>query len=204
MAGSTGAGAAYMVWASVLAFACILVMLAILVAIPFCLTRMRRVPALDRMLTRLADSMGATPATQGQSRSQTKPAVRGVLQTLVTSQYHSNNDCEDPEPDHCPICFCEYEEGAPIIRLNCSHFYHQDCIIKWLQRTAACPMCKAELVSNTTAHEATAAAAPQAAAVHATAPAAVPAAGVPEHSAAPHSPALLWLQPASMALALQH
>ena len=46
----------------------------------------------------------------------------------------------DEEP--CAICFCEYERGEEIYRPGCGHFFHKECLWKWLEENASCPMCR--------------------------------------------------------------
>ena len=46
--------------------------------------------------------------------------------------------------DTCSICLCDIVSGDKIITLNCSqrHFFHKDCIKKWLKFNLCCPLCK--------------------------------------------------------------
>lgn len=46
----------------------------------------------------------------------------------------------------CPICLVDIEVGDYIIVLNCSnlHFFHYDCIKKWLNNSFCCPLCKSK------------------------------------------------------------
>jgi len=46
--------------------------------------------------------------------------------------------------EECSIC-CEAVGGAiPVRRLACGHGFHHECIARWLQRKAQCPLCKAD------------------------------------------------------------
>jgi hypothetical protein len=50
----------------------------------------------------------------------------------------------------CAICLDEFSiEGvaaaARVIRMPCSHIYHEDCIVEWLENSNMCPMCRYEL-----------------------------------------------------------
>lgn len=44
----------------------------------------------------------------------------------------------------CPICLEDIELGDYYISLGCSskHFFHSDCIKKWLDYSSCCPLCK--------------------------------------------------------------
>jgi len=47
----------------------------------------------------------------------------------------------------CSICLDDYHPGEMLRSLPCGHTFHSDCITKWLtERSAVCPLCKAELV----------------------------------------------------------
>jgi len=52
------------------------------------------------------------------------------------------------ESPKCSICM-EYFKTNDIIRvLNCNHYYHHDCIDKWLIRHKTCPYCRNNLTEN--------------------------------------------------------
>jgi len=42
----------------------------------------------------------------------------------------------------CPVCICEFTEGEELKSLPCVHFYHKECIDRWLMVGHSCPMCK--------------------------------------------------------------
>ncbi|KAL0460149.1 UNVERIFIED_CONTAM: E3 ubiquitin-protein ligase Iruka [Sesamum latifolium] len=43
----------------------------------------------------------------------------------------------------CPICLEELVKGD-VIRLPCSHAYHEVCILTWIENHHACPYCRAK------------------------------------------------------------
>jgi len=53
--------------------------------------------------------------------------------------------------DICSICICPFENEDKVIKFNCLHMFHIDCIQPWLvsqldnNKTPFCPMCKNEL-----------------------------------------------------------
>ncbi|CAN6336448.1 unnamed protein product [Urochloa humidicola] len=52
----------------------------------------------------------------------------------------------------CCICLARYVDNDELRLLPCGHFFHKDCVDKWLKINALCPLCKAELdVVTTTA-----------------------------------------------------
>ena len=62
-----------------------------------------------------------------------------ILQSLLQRQKADINHI-----DECPICLREISLGDTIIILGCSdrHFFHEQCIIKWLNIRFFCPLCK--------------------------------------------------------------
>ncbi|XP_055962007.1 uncharacterized protein LOC130014727 [Mercurialis annua] len=45
----------------------------------------------------------------------------------------------------CSVCLEGIEVSEPAIRMPCLHYYHQDCIVKWLCQNHSCPLCRYEL-----------------------------------------------------------
>jgi len=63
---------------------------------------------------------------------------------------HNGGDCKPEFPDEaqCTICqdslHCTHGSGGPkaTTTLPCSHTFHRDCVIPWLQEKPSCPMCR--------------------------------------------------------------
>lgn len=45
----------------------------------------------------------------------------------------------------CCICLAKYANNDELRELPCSHFFHKDCVDKWLKINALCPLCKTEV-----------------------------------------------------------
>ena len=46
----------------------------------------------------------------------------------------------------CAVCLGNFAEGEPIKFLpGCGHFFHSECIDKWLRASATCPLCRMDL-----------------------------------------------------------
>ncbi|PIN09042.1 Anaphase-promoting complex (APC), subunit 11 [Handroanthus impetiginosus] len=45
----------------------------------------------------------------------------------------------------CCICLAKYANNDELRELPCSHFFHKECVDKWLKINATCPLCKAEV-----------------------------------------------------------
>ena len=68
---------------------------------------------------------------------------------------------EDELPN-CSICLCEYEDGESVVRLPCSHEYHEECVSSWTSNHIRCPLCNFDLESATDADTVTTIASSQA------------------------------------------
>ena len=51
----------------------------------------------------------------------------------------------------CIICLEDLE--CEIIQLDCNHYFHKDCIFKWLNNTKSCPICRAKINNNLINHK---------------------------------------------------
>jgi len=43
---------------------------------------------------------------------------------------------------NCTVCLCEFSKGEKLTSLPCVHFFHKECIDRWLMVGHTCPMCK--------------------------------------------------------------
>lgn len=53
-----------------------------------------------------------------------------------------------PEDAECCICLSAYDDGAELRQLPCTHHFHCNCIDKWLYINATCPLCKHNILKN--------------------------------------------------------
>ncbi|XP_051152136.1 probable E3 ubiquitin-protein ligase ZFP1 isoform X2 [Andrographis paniculata] len=62
---------------------------------------------------------------------------------------HANANCHDQgKINFCVVCQTDYESGATIGTLDCSHEYHRECITKWLVLKNTCPICKSTALNS--------------------------------------------------------
>jgi len=45
----------------------------------------------------------------------------------------------------CAICMTEFEKDENLRSLQCTHYFHRECIDKWLSVGTTCPVCKGEV-----------------------------------------------------------
>uniref|UniRef100_A0A6V2DJT5 RING-type domain-containing protein n=1 Tax=Ditylum brightwellii TaxID=49249 RepID=A0A6V2DJT5_9STRA len=56
-------------------------------------------------------------------------------------------------PNCCAVCLCSYDVGDKLVwssNLNCSHAFHEECIVDWLikmQEGTPCPCCRQEFTN---------------------------------------------------------
>ncbi|KAI3923632.1 hypothetical protein MKW98_011262 [Papaver atlanticum] len=48
----------------------------------------------------------------------------------------------------CSICLGKYADNEKLRVLPCSHFFHVDCVDKWLKMNSTCPLCKRGVKGN--------------------------------------------------------
>ena len=72
--------------------------------------------------------------------------LRNTTKIEVFSKKNDENDRV------CSICQQNYIDGEFIRKiLHCSHYYHQDCLDKWLENNVKCPECQYDIRSNANA-----------------------------------------------------
>ncbi|CAI9764833.1 unnamed protein product [Fraxinus pennsylvanica] len=52
------------------------------------------------------------------------------------------------EDAECCICLCAYDDGTELRELPCHHHFHCTCIDKWMCINATCPLCKLNILKN--------------------------------------------------------
>uniref|UniRef100_A0A1J3F4L9 RING-type E3 ubiquitin transferase n=1 Tax=Noccaea caerulescens TaxID=107243 RepID=A0A1J3F4L9_NOCCA len=91
------------------------------------------------------------PTTQSNS---SEGARGGITQSVPEKKTWPSDDLTDVDLkkkdretiDECPICLEEYDIENPKLLTKCGHDYHLACILEWMERSEACPVCDKELV----------------------------------------------------------
>lgn len=66
---------------------------------------------------------------------------------IHTVSFEYTLDNNDNNQSNCVICLCDFETGDMMRRLPCVHFFHLNCVERWLLSSATCPICR-NLISN--------------------------------------------------------
>ncbi|KAI3978410.1 hypothetical protein MKX01_013208 [Papaver californicum] len=76
-------------------------------------------------------------------RDQTKPAKHSFEDSSLKRK------SEEDENSMCPICLNvindEKDENGTASLPNCSHRFHFQCILKWMQKKQNCPLCRSDI-----------------------------------------------------------
>ena len=51
----------------------------------------------------------------------------------------------------CTICLLDYNDETKT-KTECNHFFHQECLDKWLETNNSCPLCRTELKKDMLCH----------------------------------------------------
>lgn len=79
------------------------------------------------------------------------PAARSAIEALPSSVIGAG---EDGEGEECAVCKDGVAAGECVKRLPCSHRYHEECIVPWLEVRNSCPLCRFELPTDDRKYEA--------------------------------------------------
>lgn len=75
-------------------------------------------------------------------RIATSPATTCSIEALEKVRF----DSLTTPPPMCAICLEDFgapdDDDQPITRLPCSHYFHGDCVVRWLGISHRCPLCR--------------------------------------------------------------
>lgn len=73
-----------------------------------------------------------------------------IIQSTDIQQYAADGKVASSCIDRCMICLDDYEPEDDLRLMSCKHFFHQNCVDKWLQvGRNNCPACRVKGVSTT-------------------------------------------------------
>eukprot|EP00596_Hydrurales_sp_CCMP1899_P000689 CAMPEP_0119036732 /NCGR_PEP_ID=MMETSP1177-20130426/4653_1 /TAXON_ID=2985 /ORGANISM="Ochromonas sp, Strain CCMP1899" /LENGTH=522 /DNA_ID=CAMNT_0006997015 /DNA_START=212 /DNA_END=1780 /DNA_ORIENTATION=- len=100
---------------------------------------------LELQLREELDSLQNAFATNNARRSdeiKVKPLTQIMLQKLRKTPLSLDMICSQPS---CPVCNEDYHICGMITQLPCSHFFHDACLMPWLDAKKTCPICRYEI-----------------------------------------------------------
>jgi len=81
-----------------------------------------------------------------------------IIKSTQIPQYAAEGKVASSCIDRCLICLDDYEPEEDLRVMSCKHFFHQNCVDKWLQvGRNNCPACRMKGVSTTADQESNAA-----------------------------------------------
>ncbi|KAF0906302.1 hypothetical protein E2562_009673 [Oryza meyeriana var. granulata] len=78
------------------------------------------------------------------------PAARSAIEALPSAVVAAG---EEGEGEECAVCRDGVAAGERVKRLPCSHRYHEECIMPWLDVRNSCPLCRFELPTDDPQYE---------------------------------------------------
>ncbi|XP_024005541.1 E3 ubiquitin-protein ligase ATL6 [Eutrema salsugineum] len=97
-----------------------------------------------------------SPSKLPRTQSNSGEGAQGITHAVLEKETWPVGDLTDTDLkkkdretiDECPICLEEYESENPKLLTKCGHDFHLACILEWMERSEACPVCDKELVLN--------------------------------------------------------
>lgn len=54
--------------------------------------------------------------------------------------------CNELPENNCSICLDEFKNEDILKKLNCSHIFHKDCLVPWINNNKSCPLCRTDIL----------------------------------------------------------
>lgn len=74
-----------------------------------------------------------------------KGAERDVISRTTSVLKYSPALQDHPTGMGCAVCLCDFEAGESLRQLPCKHFFHEQCVDRWLVRNKRCPLCMGDI-----------------------------------------------------------
>lgn len=71
--------------------------------------------------------------------------ILDLVKSICPLEDLSNLKSNDREDNQCAIC---WENAAIARRLPCSHLFHHNCLLHWLEQDPSCPTCRRQLLKD--------------------------------------------------------
>lgn len=104
----------------------------------------------------MTDSSNEVAALSGQEVAELPVAMISSVHADLLQKYISGASSKQVHltlavvhADECSICRDGFAEGQSVLKLDCRHCYHADCLSGWLQRSHTCPLCRQSILQTT-------------------------------------------------------
>ena len=54
--------------------------------------------------------------------------------------------CDELPDNTCSVCLDEFKDEDVLVKLNCEHIFHKDCLEPWLNNNRNCPLCRQNII----------------------------------------------------------
>ena len=108
--------------------------------------RLNQAATLLQMLeAQLRHELETLQAAFAENEKKCPPLTQSMRDSLKNIVLNVDMICNQPS---CPICNEEFILGETVIKIPCSHIYHEACIMPWLEHKHNCPICRFELTDT--------------------------------------------------------
>jgi hypothetical protein len=100
---------------------------------------------LQLLESQLREELNILQSTLASTEAKPPPLTKGMTDRLEKTKVTVEMLCDQPR---CPICSEDYVVPEDVLRIPCSHYFHNDCVMPWLEAKRTCPMCRYELCNE--------------------------------------------------------
>jgi len=104
-----------------------------------------------QVFTHTFTTTSSTTTDSASSNPETAAKRTAFIKSLKESCL-DKQDLDDGNAD-CAICMQDQHVGDLAIKLSCYHAFHKRCLMPWLEKNGVCPVCRLDLLSNTSSTE---------------------------------------------------
>jgi hypothetical protein len=80
-----------------------------------------------------------------------RPTPQATIESLHVAKYVTVKVDDDAK---CSVCFEQFKDEQLVVKLSCKHMFCKgSCILKWLKINGSCPLCRAQMSSETVEDE---------------------------------------------------
>lgn len=79
-----------------------------------------------------------------------KRKAESVSESVPDTRTKTSKTDGEATDNTCSICLCDMggKDLKKVARLECMHYFHKACIMKWYSKKKECPMCRQFIYNN--------------------------------------------------------